>query len=164
MRVLKLTILVFGLAVGFIDGARADAVWASHVGGTCVPTSATIKAGQYETAGFGVRFSGNIVGAIRLLSMSVIDSDGGGEDGHVRASLRRAVKGTNAWIEIGTCDSNSSTKITAHQIPCFFDGHKIKSNEWYWWDVVIERRSERVNVEFLGISLMYVSGNLPWPW
>jgi hypothetical protein len=179
MRVLKLTILVFGLAVGFIDGARADAVWASHVGGTCVPTSATIKAGQYETAGFGVRFSGNIVGAIRLLCpfgldgydatiggmvMSVIDSDGGGEDGHVRASLRRAVKGTNAWIEIGTCDSNSSTKITAHQIPCFFDGHKIKSNEWYWWDVVIERRSERVNVEFLGISLMYVSGNLPWPW
>jgi hypothetical protein len=56
------------------------------------------------------------------------------------------------------------SKTTAHQIPCFFDGHKIKSNEWYWWDVVIERRSERVNVEFLGISLMYVSGNLPWPW
>ena len=52
-----------------------------------------------------------------------------------------------------------------HQIFCpIRDGFKIKSNEWYWWDVVIERRTERVNVEFLGISLMYQSGSLPWPW
>jgi hypothetical protein len=29
---------------------------------------------------------------------------------------------------------------------------------------VIERTSPRVNVEFLGISLMYQVGNLPWPW
>lgn len=180
MRAFKITILVFGLAVGLIDSAHADAVWASHVGGTCVPSSATIKAGQYETAGFGVRFAGNIVGAIRLLcpfgldgseatiggmAMSVIDEDGGGTDGHVRASLRRAVKGTNAWIEIGSCDSNSSTKTTPHQIFCPLEGgHKLRSNDWYWWDVVIERTSPRVNVEFLGISLMYVVGNLPWPW
>ena len=179
MGAFKLTILAFVLAVGSIDTAHADAVWASHVGGTCVPSSATIKAGQYETAGFGVRFSGNIVGAIRLLcpfgidgydatigamGMSVIDGDGGGEDAHVRASLRRAVKGTNAWFEIGSCDSNSSTKTIPQQIFCPVPGHKISSNEWYWWDVVIERRSERVNVEFLGISLMYQSGNLPWPW
>jgi hypothetical protein len=180
MRAFKFTLLVFGLAVGFIDGAHAAAVWASHVGGTCVPSSATIKAGQYETAGFGVRFTGNVVGAIRLLCpfgldgydatiggmvMSVIDADGGGTDGHVRASLRRAVKGTNAWIEIGSCDSNSSTKTTPHQIFCPLEsGHKLSSNDWYWWDVVIERTSPRVNVEFLGISLMYVVGNLPWPW
>jgi hypothetical protein len=179
MRALKLAILGVVLAVGFGDSAHADPVWAAHVGGTCVPTSATIKAGQYETAGFGVRFSGNLVGAIRLLCpfgidghdatigamvMSVIDGDGGGEDGHVRASLRRAAKGTNAWIEIGSCDSNSSTKTTPQQIVCPVPGHKISGNEWYWWDVVIERRSERVNIEFLGISLMYVSGNLPWPW
>src|SRR5690242_8680015 len=67
MRPFNFTILAFVLAIGFCDSAHADAVWASHVGGTCVPTSATIKAGQYETAGFGMRFSGNIVGAIRLL-------------------------------------------------------------------------------------------------
>jgi hypothetical protein len=179
MRAFKFTLLVFGLAVGFIDGAQADPVWAAHVGGTCVPTSATIKAGQYETAGFGVRFAGNVVGAIRLLcpfsidgsdatiggmALSVIDEDGGGTEGHVHASLRRAVKGTNAWIEIGSCDSNSLTKTTPHQIPCFFDGYKLKGYEWYWWDIVIERTSPRVNVEFLGISLMYQVGNLPWPW
>ncbi len=180
MRVIKVAVLLFTLEIGCVDIAHADAVWASHVGGTCVPSSATIRAGQYETAGFGVRFAGGSVGAIRLLCpfgldgfeaiigsivMSVIDEDGGGEDGHVRASLRRAVKGTNAWIEIGSCDSNSSTNLSPHQIFCpIRDGFKIKSNEWYWWDVVIERRTERVNVEFLGISLMYQSGSLPWPW
>jgi hypothetical protein len=174
MRVIKL-VLVFILAIGYVDSVHADPVWAARVGGTCVPDSATIRAGHYETAGFGVRFGGASVGAIRLLCpfgldgydatigamlMSVIDSDGGGEDGHVRASLRRAVKGTNAWIEIGSCDSNSSTKTTPHQIVCPVEGHKINGNEM----VLVGRRSERVNVEFLGISLMYVSGNLPWPW
>lgn len=124
MRALKLTTLAFVLAVGFSGSAQADAVWASHVGGTCVPDSATIRAGKYETAGFGVRFA-NGIGAIRLLcpfgldgkdatiggmQLSVIDGDGGGADGHIRASLRRAVKGTNVWIEIGSCDSNQSTR------------------------------------------------------
>jgi hypothetical protein len=166
MGAFKLTILAFALAVGFIERAQADPVWASHVGGTCVPDSTAIQAGRSETAGFGVRFAGNNVGTIRLLCpfgldgteatigamlMSVIDQDGVESDGRIRASLRRAVKGTNAWIEIGSCDSNSSNKTTPHQIICP-------------WDVVIERRTERVNVEFLGISLMYRTGNLPWPW
>jgi hypothetical protein len=178
MRALKLTILSFVLAAGFGGSAHADAVWASHVGGTCVPDSATIRAAKYETAGFGVRFA-NGVGAIRLLcpfgldgydatiggmQLSVIDQDGGGADGHIRASLRRAVKGTNVWIEVGSCDSNTSNKTGPQMILCPIDGYRIKGNEWYWWDVLIERSSERVNVEFLGVSLLYQSGSLPWPW
>ena len=144
----------------------------------CVPDSATIRAGKYETAGFGVRFA-NGIGAIRLLcpfgldgndatiggmQLSVNDGDGGGADGHIRASLRRAVKGTNVWIEIGSCDSNQSTKTTPQLIWCPIDGYKITGKEWYLWDVSIERTTERVNVEFLGISLLYQSGSLPWPW
>jgi hypothetical protein len=38
------------------------------------------------------------------------------------------------------------------------DGHKTKSEEWYWWDVLMERTTERVNVEFLGVSLLYQTG------
>lgn len=179
MRALTLTILTFLLAVRFGGSAHADAVWASHVGGTCVPDSATIQAGKYETAGFGVRFA-NGVGAIRLLcpfgldgfdatigawQMSVIDEDGGGAGGHIRTSLRRAAKGTNVWIEIASCDSNTSNKTGPQIILCPIDGgFKINSKEWYWWDVLIERSSERVNVEFLGVSLLYQSGSLPWPW
>ena len=172
MRAFKFTILAFVLAVGFGDSAHAqDFVWAAHVGGTCVPDSATIRAGHYETAGFGVRFGGNSVGNIRLLcpfgldgydatigamEMSVIDQDGMEAGGRIRARLHRAVKGTNVWIEIGTCDSNTSDTTTPHKILCsLVDGYKIKANEWYWWDVEIERTTPRVNVEFLGISLLY---------
>jgi len=170
MRAFKLTILAFVLAVGFGDSAQAGPVWASHVGGTCVPDSATIRAGHYETAGFGVRFGGNSVGSIRLLcpfgldgddatlgsmEMSVIDQDGMEAGGRIRARLHRAVKGTNIWIEIATCDSNTSNTMTPHKIFCPLHGYKINSHEWYWWDVEIERTTPRVNVEFLGISLLY---------
>jgi hypothetical protein len=169
MRAFKLTVLAFVLAVPFGDGAHAGPVWAAHVGGTCVPDSATIRAGHHETAGFGVRFSGDSVGKIRLLcpfghdgfdaklgamEMSVIDQDGMEAGGRIRAHLHRAAKGTNVWIEIGTCDSNTSNTTTPHKIVCPLD-FKIQSNEWYWWDVEIERTTPRVNVEFLGISLLY---------
>lgn len=169
MRAFRLTILAFVLAVGF--GENAGPVFADEVGGTCVPDSATIRAGNYETAGFGVRFGGNSVGNIRLLcpyyrldvgydvtiggmGMSVIDQDGMEAGGRIRASLHRAVKGTNVWIEIGTCDSNTSSTTTPHKIFCPLN-YTIKGNEWYWWDVKIERTTPRVNVEFLGIEMLY---------
>ena len=172
MRGFTLTILAFAaLALGLSDNAHADPVWAAHVGGTCVPDSATIRASLYETAGFGVRFGGNSVGSIRLLcpfgvdgygatiggmEMSVIDQDGMESGGRIRAHLHRAVKGTNIWIEIGTCDSNTSNTTTPQKIFCPLPhAYKIKDTEWYWWDVEIERTTPRVNVEFLGISLLY---------
>jgi hypothetical protein len=172
MHGFKLTILPLVCTIGLSDGARGQTyVWASHVGGTCVPDSATIRSAQYETAGFGVRFSGNSVGKIRLLcpfgqdgygttignmEMSVIDADGMEAGGRIRAHLHRAAKGTNVWIEIGTCDSNTSNTTTPHNISCpLVPGFKITDKEWYWWDVEIERTTPVVNVEFLGISLLY---------
>ena len=124
------TVLAFVLAVGLVQQGAAEPVWASRVGGTCIPDSATIRAGNYETAGFGVRFSGNSVGHIRLLcpfgidgygetigsmEMSVIDQDGMEGGGRIRAHLRRAVKGTNVWIAIATCNSNASDTRTPHR-------------------------------------------------
>jgi hypothetical protein len=67
MRVVALPILLFVLAIEFTPAAKAGPIWAAHVGGTCVPDSATVRAGLYETAGFGVRFGGNSVGKIRLM-------------------------------------------------------------------------------------------------
>ena len=170
MHGFKVTLSAFVLALGFGHSAHAqDFVWASHVGGTCVPDSATIRAGQYETAGFGVRFGGNSVGHIRLLcpfgqdgygatigamEMSVIDQDGMEAGGRIRAHLHRAAKGTNIWIEIATCNSNTSNTSTPHKIICPLS-FTITDQEWYWWDVEIERTTPNVNVEFLGISLLY---------
>ncbi len=110
-----------------------------------MPDSATIRDGKYETAGFGVRFGGESVGKIRLLcpfgadggeatigamEMSVIDQDGMEAGGRIRAHLHRAIKGTNIWIEIGTCDSNTSNITTPHQIICTLDpGFTIKPSE-----------------------------------
>lgn len=169
MNTYKLTALAFFLAAALVQRGEAEPVWASRIGGTCVPDSATIRAGNYETAGFGVRFGGNSVGQIRLLcpfgidgygetigsmEMSVIDEDGMEAGGRIRAHLRRAVKGTNVWIAIATCDSNTSDTRTPHKVVCPV-GYKLKSEEWYWWDVEIERTTPRVNVEFLGLSLLY---------
>ena len=173
MRVFGLIVLILIAAVGLTDGAAADPVWASRVGGTCIPDSATVQGGLYETAGFGVRFHGNSIGKIRLLcpfgldgydatigaiEMSVIDQDGMEAGGRIRAHLRRAVKGTNIWIEIGTCDSNTSNTRTPHKIVCTVS-YKTRVDEWYWWDVEIERMTPRVNVEFLGVSLLYNINN-----
>jgi hypothetical protein len=183
MRAFKLTALAFGLALGFgasegrgqTSGQLTSGQWRqTPIGGTCVPDSATIRAGQYETAGFGVRFSGNSVGKIRLLCplntihqygsgfeiftgmwMSVIDADGMEPGGHIRAHLRRAKHGTNIWIAIGACDSNTSNTTTPHTIICNFDPwYTTTPEEWYWWDVEIERITRSVNVEFLGIDMI----------
>jgi hypothetical protein len=169
MRAFKPTIFAFVLAVGF--GGSAGPVLADNVAGTCVPDSATIRAGHYETAGFGVRFGGISVGTIRLLcpliyhidfdatfsgmSMSVIDEDGMEAGGRIRATLRRAVEGTNVAIDMGTCDSNTSNTKTPHEIFCRITPYTHKSREWYWWDVEIERTTPSVNVEFLGVEMRY---------
>ena len=173
MRACKLTILAFGLALAVSDSAQARTFGVEPVGGTCVPDSATVRADQYETAGFGVRF-GNGVAKIRLLcplhaaifneddfafsgmAMSVIDADGMEAGGRIRAHFRRAVMGTNIWIAIATCDSNTSNITTPHEIFCRFD-HPYRPNvfETYWWDVEIERTTPNVNVEFLGITIRY---------
>jgi hypothetical protein len=171
MRACILIILAFAYGLVFGDSARADLYGVPPIGGTCVPDSATIRAGHYETAGFGVRFGGSSIGKIRLLCpvgaalyddspfggmwMSVIDSDGMEAGGRIRAHLRRAIEGTNIWIEIGTCDSNTSNATTPQRIACSFNNFQPKSGEWYWWDVEIERTTPSVNVEFLGIDLLY---------
>ncbi len=55
------------LFLAIADRARAADVDVTDViGGACVPDSATVRAGLYETAGFGVRF-GSGTGRIRLL-------------------------------------------------------------------------------------------------
>jgi hypothetical protein len=87
--------------------------------------------------------------------MSFIDADGMETGGRIRAHLRRAAIGTNVWIAIGTCDSNTSDTTTPHVIFCSFDPYQSKSSEWYWWDVEIERTTPSVNVEFLGIEVRY---------
>ena len=92
--------------------------------------------------------------------MSVIDSDGMESGGRIRAHLRRAVSGTNIWIAIGTCVSNTSDIRTPHRIDCVFDPYRPQGNEWYWWDVEIERTTPSVNVEFLGINIAYSPGEL----
>jgi hypothetical protein len=177
MRAFKLILLLLVLGVG--DSAHAlDDLPVPPVGGTCVPDSATIRAGHYETAGFGVRFSGVSIGRIRLFCplntvvsqddilfggawMSVIDEDGTEARGRIQAHLRRAVVGTNIWIEIGRCDSASTATNTASTgtpqrlSSTFHPLYKPKGTEWYWWDVEIERTTPSVNVEFLGIEIAW---------
>jgi hypothetical protein len=66
-----------------------------------------------------------------------------------RRSTRRLLRGKSR---------RKFTKTTPQMILCPIDGHKTKSEEWYWWDVLMERTPERVNVEFLGVSLLYQTG------
>jgi len=150
----------------------ADADVTDLVGGACVPDSATVRAGVYETAGFGVRFSGNGTGRIRLfcpyhlhssaigakiglIFLSVIDDDGMEVGARVRAFLRRARIGSNVAITIGTCDSNTSNFPGPHNMGCFGPSYTTQINESYWWDVLIERSNPRVNVEFLAVGMRY---------
>jgi hypothetical protein len=141
-----------------------------QVGGVCVPDSATIRAGGYETRGFGVGFSGSSTGSIRLLCpfavtanmldtniglifMSVIDGDGMSTGARVRAFLRHAGIGTNVAITDATCDSNTSNTTGPQNMACFFHSAPIKINVFYWWDILIERTDPKVNVEFLGVGI-----------
>ena len=154
------------------DRARAADVDVTDViGGACVPDSATVRAGLYETAGFGVRF-GSGTGRIRLLCpyhlhseaigaqigitmMSFIDQDGMEVGARVRAVLRRAKLGTNIAITIGTCDSNTSSITGPTNIACFMPAYKTQINESYWWEILIDRSDPRVNVEFLMVGMRY---------
>jgi hypothetical protein len=142
------------------------------IGGGCVPDSATVRAGIYETRGFGIGFSGSSTGKIRLLCpyhlhseapgakigitmLSVIDQDGMEVGARVRANLRRAALGSNVAITIGTCDSNTSTLTGPHNMACFMPSYTAKINESYWWEILIERTDPRLNVEFLAVGMRY---------
>jgi hypothetical protein len=142
------------------------------VGGACAPDSDTIRAGNYETRGFGVGFRGSSTGRIRLLCpyhltsdtngakigltmLSVIDQDGMEVGARVRANLRRASLGSNVAVTIGTCDSNTSTITGPHNMACFLPSYTAKINESYWWEIVIERTDPRLNVEFLAVGMRY---------
>ena len=146
--------------------ARAN----DQVGGVCVPDAATIRAGGYETRGFGIGFTGSSTGKIRLLCplqvtgdmigrkvgitfLGVIDDDGMQGGAQVRAIFRRAALASNVAITLGTCDSNTSSFPGPHNVSCSFPGYALKINEEYWWDVSIERTNPRVNVEFLSIGI-----------
>lgn len=155
------------LTVALAGRAEAEPV----IGGTCVPDSATIRLGLHETAGFGVRFSGTHTGQIRLLcpfdadasglrlggmQMSFIDSDGMNVGGRVRAHLRRAAYGTNIAVTLGTCDSNTSNTTGPQKMDCFLPSvFMISAGDLYWWEIIIERSSPAVNVEFLGVRSFY---------
>lgn len=168
--------MIFGLAFGcgVVLGpglARANSdMPLDEVGGVCVPDSATVRAGGYETRGFGVGFSGSATGSIRLLCpftvtanmldtniglifMSVIDGDGMNTGARVRAFLRHAGIGTNVAITDATCNSNTSNTTGPQNMACFFHSEPIKINVFYWWDVLIERTDPKVNVEFLGVGI-----------
>jgi hypothetical protein len=143
-------------------------------GGVCVPDSATVRAGLYETRGFGVGFSGSSVGKIRLLCpfnitgsligtkigitfLSVIDDDGMETGARVRATFRHAGLASNVAVSNGTCDSNTSSFPGPHNLSCTFPAYTIKINESYWWEVLIERTNPRVNVEFLSVGMRYLN-------
>ena len=121
---------VFALALcsfflGSMNSARAVDGPLDQVGGVCVPDGATIRAGLYETRGFGIGFSGSKTGTIRLLCpfnatgnligtrigitfLSVIDGDGIAEGARVQAIFRHAALGSNVAITNNVCDSNTS--------------------------------------------------------
>jgi hypothetical protein len=145
-----------------------------EVGGVCVPDSATVRQGIYETRGFGIGFSGNSVGKIRLLCpfnvtgnligtkigitfLNVIDDDGMETGARVQATFRHAGLASNVAISNGTCDSNTSSFPGPHNVSCTFPADTIKINTSYWWDVLIERTTPRVNVEFLGVGMRYLN-------
>jgi hypothetical protein len=167
---------IFALAFGSVlllgaDLARANSdMPLDQVGGVCIPDSATIRAGGYETRGFGVGFHGSSTGAIRLLCpftvtanmldvkiglifMSVIDGDGMNTGARVRAFFRHAGIGTNVAVTDATCDSNTSNTTGPQNMACFFHSETININVFYWWDILIERTDPKVNVEFLGVGM-----------
>ena len=178
----------FGISLLLIgvSSARAGDGPLDQVGGVCVPDSATVRAGLYETRGFGVGFSGNSTGKIRLLCpfnvtasmlgakigitfLNVIDDDGMQTGARVSATFRHSKLASNVAVTNGTCDSNSSSFPGPHNVSCTFPAYTIKINESYWWDVLIERTNPRVNVEFLSVGMRYLGsdplsrGEVPGP-
>ena len=164
--------LAISLLLGAMKSANAVDGPLDQIGGVCVPDSATVRAGVYETRGFGIGFSGNSTGKIRLLCpftvaanligkkvgitfMSVIDGDGMETGARVRASFRHAALASNVAITNGTCNLNTSSFPGPHNVSCTFPSYTIKINKSYWWDVVIEKTDSRVNVEFLSLGMRY---------
>ena len=162
--------LVTSILLTGVPSARASDLPLDQIAGVCVPDSATVRAGVYETRGFGVGFSGNSTGKIRLLCpfnvtpsmlgtkigttfMNVIDDDGMESGARVRATFRHAKLASNVAVNNGTCDSNTSSFPGPHNVSCILPVYTIKINESYWWDVLIERTNPRVNVEFLSIGM-----------
>jgi hypothetical protein len=142
-------VMFFALAFGSAVLGRADLAEAGNdmpldqPGGVCVPDSATIRAGGYETRGFGVGFSGASTGSIRLLCpftvtanmldatiglifMSVIDGDGMNTGARVRVFFRHAGIGTNVAGTDATRDSNTSDTTGPHNMACFFHAEPIR--------------------------------------
>jgi hypothetical protein len=161
-------LLASGNAAHAVDGPL------DQIGGACVPDGATIRAGLYETRGFGIGFRGDSTGTIRLMCpfvvtsdmlgakvgitfLGVIDGDGIAEGARVQAVFRHAALGSNVAITNGVCDSNTSTLTGPHNVACFFDSYTIKINEMYWWDVEIQRSDPKINVEFLGVGMRYLN-------
>ena len=161
-------LLLSGNAARAVDGPL------DQIGGTCVPDAATIRAGLYETRGFGIGFRGESTGTIRLLCpfvasgntlgakvgitfLSVIDGDGIAEGARVQAVFRHAGLGSNVAITHGVCDSNTSTLTGPHNVSCEFASYTLKINESYWWDVEIHRSDPKINVEFLGVGMRYLN-------
>jgi hypothetical protein len=169
----------FALALGSFflesaDSARAVDATLDQVGGVCIPDGGTIRAGLYETRGFGIGFRGSNTGTIRLLCpftvtgnmiglkigitmLSFMDGDGIAEGARVQAIFRHAALGSNVAITNGVCDSNTSTLTGPTNIACFFPEDTIKINVWYWWDIEIQRTNPEVNVEFLGVGMRYLN-------
>ena len=56
--------LAISLLLGAMKSANAVDGPLDQIGGVCVPDSATVRAGFYETRGFGIGFSGNSTGKI----------------------------------------------------------------------------------------------------
>jgi len=155
------------------SSARASDGPLDLIAGSCVPDSATVRAGLYETRGFGVGFSGSNTGKIRLLCpfnatwnmigtkvgitfLNVIDDDGMATGARVTATFRHAGLASNVAVTVSTCDSNKSSFPGPHNVSCSFPAYTLKINESYWWDVTIERTNPRVNVEFLSIGMRYL--------
>jgi hypothetical protein len=166
----------FVIAILLIDVPSARAIDGplDQIGGACVPDSATVRAGLYETRGFGIGFSGNNTGKIRLLCpfnvtsnmigtkigitfLNVIDDDGMATGARVTATFRHAALASNVAVSNGTCDSNTSSFPGPHNVSCAFAAYTIKINQSYWWDVSIERTNPRVNVEFLSVGMRYLA-------
>ena len=171
---------MLALALGSVLLASGNAAQAvdgplDQIGGTCIPDAATIRAGLYETRGFGIGFRGDSIGTIRLLCpfvatgdalgaklgitfMSVIDGDGIAEGARVQAVFRHAALASNVAVTHNVCDSNTSTLTGPHNVACWFAAaYPIKINESYWWDVEIHRSDPKINVEFLGIGMRYLN-------
>jgi hypothetical protein len=166
---LAISLVLIGMpAVSAIDGPL------DQIGGACVPDGATIRAGLYETRGFGVGFSGNSTGKIRLLCpfivtasmigtkvgitfLNVIDDDGMKNGARVTATFRHSGLASNVAVTNGTCDSDQSSFPGPHNVSCTFAAYMLKINESYWWDVSIERTDPRVNVELLSIGMRYLA-------